>query len=87
MTMTRSLATSAEDELVRLDEEKDGLPINPIDKARSLGGEIGDKRSIRLWVSRMAPTGSKFEVEKFNGSTTSFCGRLESRIRWLGGGS
>ena len=83
MTMTRSLATSAEDELVRLDEEKDGLPINPIDKAGSLGGEIDDKRSIRLWVSRMAPTGSKFEVEKFN----SFCGRLESRIRWLGGGS
>lgn len=57
-----------EDELVRLDEEKDGLPISPVDKADNLGGEIGDKRSIRPRVGRMAPTGSRFGAEKFNGS-------------------
>jgi len=57
-----------EDELVGLDEEKDGLPISPVDKAGSSGGEMSDKRSIKPQVGRMAPTGSRFEVEKFDGS-------------------
>ena len=31
------------------------------------GGEIV-KKSIKLWVGRMAPTDTRFEVEKFDGS-------------------
>ena len=51
---------------VRKGDPGDGSSV-PVVKADVSGGEIV-KKSIKSWVGRMAPTGTGFEVVKFDGS-------------------